>query len=299
MDIILCRNVLMYFSKDAAQATVEKVQRSLVPDGRLIVSAIETSLVSSQHLVPEVCNGITTYRKSDIVQPGPVPAPPLISGAFSIPDVFRPVAVSSFGTEHQGAPARKPEEELKVLHTPALVQKEHWTIPSLPEKDPYSIAAALFESGDYSGAEKILISYTAVRPHDQRAMALMAQVLANRGDLAGARGWCVKAIAQDKMNPFFHHLLATIRQEEGAMDDAIGELRRALYADPTYIPAHFTLANIKRRQGLLDESDVHFRNVRTLLHSYQPGEVVGGAGGMSAAGLERIIFSFIGKEGIA
>jgi chemotaxis protein methyltransferase CheR len=299
MDVILCRNVLMYFSKDAAEATVEKVQRSLVPDGRLIVSAIETSLVSSSHLIPEICNGITTYRKSDTMQPGPVLVPPIISRAFSIPDVFRPVAVSSFGTEHRGAPAGKPAEALKVLYTPALVQKEHLTIPTLPEKDLYSTAVALFESGDYFGAEKILVRYTAGHPHDQNAMALMAQVLANRGDLAGACGWCEKAIAQDKLNPFFHHLLATIRQEEGAMDEAIGELRRALYADPTYIPAHFTLANIKRRQGMLDESDVHFRNARTLLRSYQPGEVIGGAGGMSAAGLERIIFSFIGKEGIA
>jgi chemotaxis protein methyltransferase CheR len=299
MDLILCRNVLMYFSKDAARATIEKVQRSLIPDGRFIVSATETSLVSNQHLYSEICNGITTYRKSDIMQPDPVLATSRVSGAFSIPEIFKPIAVSPFETDNTIASVKKPAEKLKSISTPSQVQREPPAIPSLPEKDPYITAVALFESGDYSGAEKILVSYTSGHHHDQKAMALMAQVLANRGDLAGARGWCEMAIAQDKLNPFYHHLLATIRQEEGATDAAIGELRRALYADPSYIPAHFTLANLRRRQGMLEESDVHFRNARTLLHSHQPGEIIGGAGGMSAAGLERIICSIIGKEGIA
>jgi chemotaxis protein methyltransferase CheR len=299
MDIILCRNVLMYFSKDAGEATVEKVQRSLVPDGRLIVSATETSLVSNRHLVPEVCNGITTYRKSEIMQPGPVPAAPVISTAFSIPDVFRPVAAGPPGTAYQAAPVKKPAGTPRPAGIPVPVLTQRTSLPPLPEKDLYATAVALFESGDYSGAEKILSSHTAGHPHDPKAMALMAQVMANRGDLAGARGWCEKAIAEDKLNPAFHHLLATIRQEEGATDDAIGELRRALYADPSYIPALFTLAQLRRRQGLLGESDVHYRNARTLLSSHQPGDVIGGAGGMSAAGLERIICSVIGKEGIA
>ncbi|WAC04828.1 MAG: hypothetical protein OS112_10295 [Methanoregula sp.] len=299
MDIILCRNVLMYFSKDAAQATIEKIQRSLVPDGRLIVSATETSLVSNQHLVPEICNGMTTYRKSDIMQPGQVPAAPTIHGVFSIPDVFKPIPVSAPGTVNQGDSVVKPAETLKPAGVLAAMQTERPSGPRLPEKDPYITAVVLFESGDYPGAEKNLVRYTAVHRHDHRAMALMAQVLANRGDLAGARGWCEKAIAQDKLNPFYHHILATIRQEEGAIDAAIGELRRALYADPSYIPAHFTLANLRRRQGMLKESDVHFRNARMLLQSHQPGEIIGGAGGMSAAGLDRIICSIIGKEGIA
>jgi len=299
MDIILCRNVLMYFSNDTAHATIEKVQRSLIPDGRLIVSETETSLVSNQHLVPEICNGISTYRKSETAQPCPALATPRVSGAFSIPEGFGSVAVSPFGTDYQTAPVRKTAKKLKPTSIPAQVQREEKAIPSLPEKEPYIAAVALFESGDYSGAEKILVRYTAGQPHDQKAMALMAQVLANRGDLAGARGWCEKAIAQDKLNPFYHHLLATIRQEEGATDAAISELRRALYADPSYIPAHFTLANLRRRQGRIEESDVHFRNARTLLRSHQPGEIIDNVGGMSVAGLQRIICSIIGEESIA
>jgi chemotaxis protein methyltransferase CheR len=299
MDLILCRNVLMYFSKDTSQVTIEKLQRSLTPDGRLIVSATETSLVSNQHLVSELCNGITTYRKSDIVQPHPVLATPMVTGAFFFPDVFTPKAVSPFGTDKESSPAIKPAEEFRSIRTHSPVKREHPAIPHLPEKDPYTTAVALFESGDYFGAEKILVHYTSGHTCADRAMALMAQVLANRGDLAGACKWCEKAIAQDKLNPFYHHLLATIRQEEGAIDAAIGELRRALYADPSYIPAYFTLANLRRRQGRLEESDVHFRNARTLLHNHQPGEIIGGSGGMSAAGLERIICSIIDEEGIA
>ena len=130
---------------------------------------------------------------------------------------------------------------------------------------------------------------------DHLALVLMAQVLANRGDLSGARAWCERAIADDKLNPFYHHLMATIRQEEGAIDAAIGDLRRALYADPSYIPAHFTLANIRRQNGNLAESEIHYRNALALLRERDPDEIIGGVGGMSAARLERIISSITGS----
>ena len=40
-DVILCRNVLCGFTRDAAQATLEKLDRALTPDGCLLLGASE------------------------------------------------------------------------------------------------------------------------------------------------------------------------------------------------------------------------------------------------------------------
>jgi chemotaxis protein methyltransferase CheR len=280
MDLILCRNVLMYFSKDAIMATTEKLQHSLIPDGRLIVSATESSLIANPYLLSDNCSGIITYRKVEVLPSGVSPAIPGLAAWEPLLQEQKYMRVGAFHRE-EAVPEEIPAEVGDLL--------------VVPEHDEFSTATRLFLSGDYSGAEKILLPFACRHPLDHRALVLMAQVLANRGDLAGARAWCERAIAQDKLNPFYHHLMATIRQEEGAIDAAIGDLRRALYADPSYIPAHFTLANIRRQQGNLAESEIHYRNALALLRGRNPDEIIGGVGGMSAARLERIICSITGS----
>ena len=41
VDIILCRNVLMYFPPEVQRAVVAQLQRALVPGGWLVVGAVE------------------------------------------------------------------------------------------------------------------------------------------------------------------------------------------------------------------------------------------------------------------
>jgi chemotaxis protein methyltransferase CheR len=288
MDLILCRNVLMYFSKDAIRATAEKLQHALIPDGRLIVSATETPLVTDPYLLQETCSGITAYRKAEVLPSGRTPAIPELPAWEPLPEEPEYLRVGAFHWEE--APAE--EVELPAVPEPAALISP---IPlPRPGKDELGTATRLFLSGDYAGAEKILVPYSARHPMDHRALVLVAQVLANRGNLAGARAWCDRAIAENKLDPFYHHLMATIRQEEGAVDAAINELRRALYADPSYIPAHFTLANIRRQQGNLADAETHYRNALALLRGRDPDEIIGGVGGMSAARLEQIISSITG-----
>ena len=294
MDLILCRNVLMYFSKEAIIATTEKLERSLVTGGRLIVSAPEISLVQCQDLIPESPGGVTLYRKVDAAIPGV----PHVIPEFYKPAPMHQVPVTPRVVSFPMADTGTGEEVLEEPRPPEPAMKESPAPPaqSVTNVDEYSAAARLVESGDYTGSEKILGPYLAKNPGDHRAMELMAQVLANRGDLSGARKWCEKAIALNKLNPVYHHLMATIRQEEGDFDAAAGELRRALYADPSYIPAHFTMAHLKRRQGKIEESDMYFRNARTLLRRFESDEIIGGTEGMSAGSLLQNITSMIGVE---
>ncbi len=64
MDLILCRNVLMYFTRDAQQATVARLQRALATGGWLVVSPVEASAELLSPLVPVNFPGAMFYRKN-------------------------------------------------------------------------------------------------------------------------------------------------------------------------------------------------------------------------------------------
>ncbi|MHB1188359.1 CheR family methyltransferase [Thiobacillus sp.] len=79
MDVIFCRNVLMYFTAERARAVVKQLYRSLVDGGWLIVSPAETSSVLFSRFASVAFAGATLYRKpADAAAPRsecPVPAP--------------------------------------------------------------------------------------------------------------------------------------------------------------------------------------------------------------------------------
>jgi chemotaxis protein methyltransferase CheR len=69
MDVILCRNVLMYFTQPQAQAVIARLQRALVNDGRLIVGASEYSYTLFSQFSAETVAGGTVYRKHELERP--------------------------------------------------------------------------------------------------------------------------------------------------------------------------------------------------------------------------------------
>jgi chemotaxis protein methyltransferase CheR len=59
MDVILCRNVLMYFDPAQARVTVQRLARALAPGGCLLVSAAE--------MIPDLLDGLVPRRCGDAV----------------------------------------------------------------------------------------------------------------------------------------------------------------------------------------------------------------------------------------
>lgn len=96
MDVILCRNVLMYFADKPAQMVIEKLQRTLREGGYLLTSANEGPRLSYAPLVAQRFGGAISYRKMTVA-PAPrprVPAPKVISPTFAPPRVLAPQATA-------------------------------------------------------------------------------------------------------------------------------------------------------------------------------------------------------------
>ena len=66
MDVILCRNVLMYFTPTQIRKVVGKFHRALLDGGWLAVSPCETSQELFAPLVTRNFPGVILYQKDDV-----------------------------------------------------------------------------------------------------------------------------------------------------------------------------------------------------------------------------------------
>ncbi|MDA8412820.1 MAG: hypothetical protein M0023_03430 [Desulfobacteraceae bacterium] len=268
MDVIFCRNVLMYFTPDLARKVVERFHRSLVDGGWLIVSPCESSQVLYPQFKAVKFPGAVFYQKQ------------------------------SPGTDPQGASAHEAQAWSATRSVEPLPVKERSpllkSVPALRTPVPqgqtdFEAARSLYEKGLYLQAEQKLAPLLPPSRQNIRETVLMCHIHANQGKLAEARQLLEQAILADKLNPGLHNLRAMILQEQGDDHEAAVALKRALYLDQDLVLAHFSLANIGLRQGKHRESRRHFAQVLALLDRYRPDEVIPESDGMQAWRLREII----------
>ncbi|MFI5329630.1 MAG: CheR family methyltransferase [Desulfobaccales bacterium] len=258
MDLILCRNVLMYFSAGQARKVLKNLHRCLVQGGWLIVSLTETSQVRHSPLVAVNFPGATVYHKN--------------SGAKK----------SESGV---ACPTLQPAVRLAA---PAVKQPD-WSATPEPAKAPVLEPRAVPGPGAQETAA------IGERPLADRVkeMVLLARNCADLGDLATALSWCEQALAADRLNPAWHYLRAAILQEQEAQAEAARSLQRAIYLDQDFVMAHFALGNLALRKDDARGARRHFEIVLALLEAQPPDEPLPESEGITAGRLKEIVLSTI------
>ncbi len=89
MDVIFCRNVLMYFSPDRAKKAGSNLYRSLVDEGWLVTGPGETSELLCPELTPVGFPGAVLYRKAKRAAPPSRPGP-FTTAANAVPAAAPP-----------------------------------------------------------------------------------------------------------------------------------------------------------------------------------------------------------------
>lgn len=268
MDVIFCRNVLMYFSPEWVQKIGQNFHRSLVNGGWLIVSPVEVS----NHLFPQFkatpFPGTILYQKAKNQE-------------------------SQRSMIEYSASMADPLSNASRVRAPALAQASFFQDKeiSFSMNGIQAEASSAVMNPPAQSAEARHIEITPERHEDLDKLCRTAHYHANLGELAEAVKWCEKAIAANKLYPAAHYLLATIHQELGQVEIAAQSLMRTLYLDPDFVLAHFALGNLCLSQGRRHEAERHFDNALALLHSLPHDELPLEASGLTAGRLTEIIVS--------
>jgi chemotaxis protein methyltransferase CheR len=284
MDIIFCRNVLMYFAEERMAKAVEQFHHSLVAGGWLLVSPCETSNALFRRFETVSFHDAVMYRKEGHGKPALSVLP---FDAVKEPTVpFFPQAAAP-GTAPPPQYVLPPAQPVPVLET---VQPA-----TDPHSSPYDEALALYRKGLYAEAATELSGLAAKGARESgaaghgKAAALLARIFANQGEFAKAREWTEKAIAVNKLDPELRYLQAIIFQEEGTVEAAVAALKKTLYLDQGFVLAHFALANLSQQRGRAKDAARHLENAAALLGGYGDDDLLPGSDGLSARRLGEII----------
>jgi chemotaxis protein methyltransferase CheR len=240
MDLILCRNVLIYFDREAGATVARRLFESLAPGGWLITAASDPPVGNDAPYETVVNEEGVFYRRPAETKP----QYPVGSIQHTAPSTEYAVA----NTDHS------------VLGTAYCAEG----IASSPDR--LGEAQAAFARGDYLRAAELTAA-------DPSAAVLHVRALANL-DTARAERACAEAVARHPCAAELHHLHAVLLLELGRDDEAARAARRVVYLDRGLALGHFTLGSILWRRGDKAGARRAYRNARDLCAARPADEVV-------------------------
>lgn len=289
MDIIFCRNVLIYLAPEQGRQVVTRLCQCLAESGWLFVGAAETSIAACPELSPINMPGCIAYRKTARgIQTQVAPPPPTTWNPRSIllPD----------------APGRPPPPAPPLISQVPRMETAAPKLPAQSVDEPEEIEAALRTATSLAARGRHrevvdLLTEAATRGETTpEALTLLARACANGGDLDAALEWCDQAIAAAKASPSCYYLRATILQEKGEPAAASASLRNAVYLDPDFIMAHVALAHLARQRGDSREAARHWNSASVLLARYPSEEAPPESDGMTAGHLAEVVRRMLEQE---
>ena len=202
-DLILCRNVLIYFSPERIAPTLSALARCLTPAGWLMVGHSDAIAALPRHLRVVELDGTMAFRSHEAgteddtscgflrpVLSAPAPAP----------------AVPASETRAASPPPRRRERK-----PPAVPSQELGPVP--PPQSGRRMAPPL----------------------------AVIRALADGGQLSEAAEACRLAIAADPLDARLHFYDGVIAQAAGRIAEAEAALRRAVYLAGDMVMAHYHL----------------------------------------------------------
>jgi len=214
VDLILCRNVTIYLSRDVTRALLGRLHAGLRPGGYLFIGHSETlwQLNDDFHLV--------VFGSAFVYQRAAADGPP-VAGAPG------PAA----GSRRRLAAARMASQRRSVTAPPGLA--------------PATRAAAAAKTVPAAGASTV----AATVGHDPRPSLVDARTALAAGRYDDAATMAMAAAADAPMSADAHYVCGLALVNLGRDREALVALRKAVYAEPSAGLPQFVLAGVLVRLG--------------------------------------------------
>jgi chemotaxis protein methyltransferase CheR len=280
MDVIFCRNVLIYFAPEQARKVIGRLQRSLVEGGWLVLSPTETIYADDPSLQREYIAESILYRKNSSPSTARRKQPeyfPRFSPPRNLPATYEPQPIPP--------PASAPQ--------PAPASAKHAEPPPAPQKSAeYTIvqqAEAFYTQGLHRETAELIKSRLNGRAARNHEAFLLARAQANLGELDEALHNALNAVETGKLQPAYHYLLAMIQLEKDAHQEAARSLQRVLYLDDQHVMAIFSLGHLALQQQKRSVAEKYFKHALLLLKPFGEDAPVPEGEGMTAGRLRELI----------
>jgi len=240
-DIIFCRNVIMYFTPESAQALMARITRAMAPGGYLFLGHAETLRGLSQDFHLRHTHETFYYqRKDETWAPSPTNLP---SASLPISVPARPAAI-----EINGAWVDAIQEATEKIRYLAAPPSESPAVVPGPRGD-MRLALDFLQREQFSQALSVIEQLPLEMAGDPDVLLLHAVLLTHSGQLAIAEKTCRRLLAADDLNAGAHYVLALCREGAGDRRGATEHDQIAVYLDPGFAMPHLHLGLVARRAG--------------------------------------------------
>jgi chemotaxis protein methyltransferase CheR len=249
-DLILCRNVLIYFDRERGIHLMKKLSACLVPDGYLILGASDPIYTTDTHLIFNYKQGALFTRTTE--------------KEIELKKVVLSPTIKSVS---------KNDKAIKKLQPKPLTQSKIKT-PTI--EDQKNIISQLLSESRWQETLNIIASYHEDIAKSAFILCAEATALANLGKLNEAIHACYQSLKLDSTNITAHFTLAMVLTELNHIKEAEVELRKTLFLDHQFVMGHFQLGLLllKNRQHELGIKCL--RNALTIAKTNDPNQLVSG-----------------------
>ncbi|MBI5375275.1 MAG: hypothetical protein HZA77_07560 [Candidatus Schekmanbacteria bacterium] len=231
MDLILCRNVFIYYNKKAITTITEKLANSLNESGYLITGHGELFSVNMDPLKTRVFDESVVYEKAAESRTK--------AASAELPKVFPQKVLM--------------HEDPKTSSSKIVEFKEKKKLQSFIP-DFLSQASLLYREMNYKDAIEKAESVLIEEPNNYYALYLIGSARANMGDYDRALFFLRKAIESDRLAAEPHYMMSNIARQRGKLEESKNELKKVIYLNQAHIPAYLELADIYEIQRYIERA---------------------------------------------
>lgn len=252
MDVILCRNVLIYFDEPAVERVARRLIASLSDDGWLLPGPSDPAIAPFVDCDVVMTDAGLAYRRPGraespdargrVTRPEVPPGPPRIEPVHIAEERVAPAVpdgVETAGAERDRAEADRVEPQRAEAESAA----------EATEREGLSQLERAWRERDFDSVAAVAREMAGSDAADERLYVRWLRALANRGRLEEAAEVAVRALDGCGPTAELLYLNAVILLHGGHASAAAVSARQALYVDRSLTVAHITLADAQQRLG--------------------------------------------------
>lgn len=284
VDIIFCRNVLMYLAPDKIKKASENFYNSLNNDGWFITSQVELndeyfSLFNKVYFE----NGIF-YQKNEVNKK---------TKSLPYTNYLEQVLTKTNpgNTKSQRRVSKDIDREVKSAFLPNISEAD---VPpnSVSETD----IDELYNAGRYLDCIKLCISAIGNNQKSHKLQTILAKSYANIGRYKEATSVIDKIITEGLSDEDIFYLYGTILHELNEIGKAKEAFNKGLYINPDHLFSHLMMGNILNQEGKKTIANKHYSNVLKILEKWETDEIVTGSGGLTKARLKNMVENLLSNK---
>ncbi|MBI3184271.1 MAG: tetratricopeptide repeat protein [Myxococcales bacterium] len=253
-DLILCRNVIIYFGLPTIRALMDRFLDALRPGGVLFLGYSESLFKVYDKFEMFEVEGVFAYRR---------PGRSSVAGDRA---VGSKADTGIFRWTPRPEPARPrpapPLHPFKVLaeHAPLPPPPKPEVAPKVSPADRLKAVVEKMNVGDFDGAVEGALGLSRDEPDDLGALLTLGNLHSLMGKNDEARKVFASVLGKEPLCVEARVFGGVAALQAGQLEDARAELGKALFLEPSLALGHYLLAQVQERLGDVEAARRSYRN---------------------------------------